>query len=138
MFKSIISALLVSVTPLPAYATSLAEMAVILENGTWAWPEGQNTCAKNPQTITFSDDLMTMKISWKHTHGPAIYEIIKSGPRNFTSKIQGETRRTEEGSLFVWQLHVLSPTSFRWQRTDWPSHVFTKSQVKCGIGDLSS
>ena len=132
MKSFLISATTVFLTTLPV----LANEALIssLENGRWGWPEGKNTCAKNPQTIRFADNRKTMTITWDHTHDPAKYNILYFDANTFTSIVERETRTTDAGDRVVWVLKVKDDTHFCWRRTDWPGYACTDSLVKCGVG----
>ncbi len=115
---------------------TLANEALVssLESGQWGWPEGKNTCAKNPQTIHFADNRKTMEITWNNTHSPATYKILYFNANTITSILDGETRVTKTGDRIVWMMKVKDGTHFCWRRTDWPGHACTDHLKKCGVG----
>lgn len=106
-----------------------------LETGHWAWPEGENTCAENPQQIELSDNHKTMTITWAHTNDPAIYDILYFNDKSsFTSLIRDEDRLTDAGDRVKWVLKIKDDNHFCWRRTDWPSYACTPNQIRCEVG----
>lgn len=132
MNKLLVAVTVIFLVSLPALANE--KLISSLENGRWGWPEGKNTCAKNPQTIRFSANRKTMKITWDNTHNPATYKILYFDANTLTSIIDGETRVTDAGDRVIWKLKVKDDSHFCWRRTDWPGYACTDDLEKCGAG----
>lgn len=65
-------------------------------------------------------------------HRVAEYEIREHARNRIRGFIRGETRRTPDGELVVWDLVLSSPNTYRWHRTDWPWDGYTKEVLRCG------
>jgi hypothetical protein len=61
----------------------------------------------------------------------ATYDIIKLTPTRLRGAIRGETRTTDRGVPVVWDLVMIGPNEYRWQRTDWASWNYTAGIKRC-------
>ena len=131
MKRFLAAALILGLFANVSQAEGLRHIADALQNGQWGWPDGDNTCNKNPQTISFTDDLSQMTIEWQHTHSAARYRILSWDDTSFSSLIEGEDRRSDAGDLVMWQLKLKSPAAYWWRPTDWPGYANTRVQILC-------
>ncbi|HQY45078.1 MAG TPA: hypothetical protein PK450_12970 [Paracoccaceae bacterium] len=122
----------------PAFAGGFEETVQYLEAGQWGWPDGDNTCEKNPQVFRFSADRATLTISWANTHDPAIYHLTMARRGFFVADIEGEDRLTDAGEPIRWMLLVTGSDSFCWHRMDWTFGQCTKNQIRCEAEDANS
>lgn len=107
--------------------------------GRWDWEDAKAFCTENPHTISFSEDRTTMHIvfdkSWTdergETHKEAVYDLEGMSGRQIRGAMRGEVRRTEDGSLVVWDLTLTGPDTYAWHRTDWPYGALTKAVRRC-------
>lgn len=79
-----------------------ADLIKTLESGSWGWPEGDTTCALNPQRMSFTDDMRDMEYSWAVDHDPITYRILDFNGSDIMMFIDGETRETSRGDKVVW------------------------------------
>ncbi len=126
--------LAVMLFPASVSGRSLPEMAEILEDGSWAWPEADEdgSCEANPHIIWFNDDLTEMTFEWAHSIEPVLYRIIYTDDGSITAFLNREWRHNRHGDLVIWQLRLLSANEFCWRRTDWPNHACPSYlQIRC-------
>lgn len=110
--------------------------------GTWDWSGADGFCSINPHTITFSPDHDVMMLRFREPwtdsvgieHQVAEYEIREHTRNRIRGFIRGETRRTPDGRLVVWDLVLTGPDVYRWHRTDWAVGGYTKDVLRCKAG----
>lgn len=61
----------------------------------------------------------------------ATYDILRLSPTRIRGAIRGETRLTDAGVPVVWDLVMIGPDEYRWQRTDWQFWQFTAGVHRC-------
>jgi len=118
-------------TSLSARAEVSEVLVATLQSAPWGWPDGEHTCALDPQTIAFSPDRATMKFTWMTSGTLATYRVLYFEGDTLTAYIEGEDRLTEHGDRVIWVLKLQDKDHFCWRRTDWPSHACTQDQVRC-------
>ena len=107
--------------------------------GRWAWTTTAGGCGNDWHRITFSPDRSVMTITsskpYKLADGTldsvAVYDIQASGPGWIRGAIRGETRKTPDGRLVVWDLVLRSPNRYAWHRTDWFRGGYTREIHRC-------
>lgn len=61
------------------------------------------------------------------------YQIVGASATTATLKLENETRQTPEGSLVVWELALIDPTTYRWHASHLPEGTYNKVLGKrCG------
>jgi hypothetical protein len=66
-----------------------------------------------------------------YTGWSATYDILRLSPTRIRGAIRGETRLTDDGVPVVWDLVMIGPDEYRWQRADWRFWQFTPSVRRC-------
>lgn len=103
--------------------------------GRWDWSTRAQPCRDGGHVISFSADRKTMTIKQPslgaYKGWSATYDILHLGPTRLRGAIRGETRLTDAGTPVVWDLVMIGPDEYRWQRTDWPSWQFTAGVQRC-------
>jgi hypothetical protein len=127
---------------LPAGATA-DSLTFRLAAGTWDWMHGDTTCTTNPHTVSFSRDGRFMVLTFARADSATgqreyRYRILEAGkevipdvPHVIRAAMEGETRRTPDGKLVVWDLILASRNRYHWHRTDWPEMAVTNAIVRC-------
>jgi hypothetical protein len=109
--------------------------------GTWDSSNADQFCRRNPHTISFSVDRSQMYLDFplpvvgspvgartRYTY--AVHGFTATSIRGF---LEGETRRTADGELVVWDLVLTSDDTYEWRPTG--SMYWQGSQVKrCPAG----
>ena len=98
--------------------------------GQWGWIRGDNSCDKNPHTITFSADRATM--TYTDNEGTWEYDVLEHETGRIRGAIRGEKRLTDAGDPVVWDLLLRGPNMYAWHRTDWPATQTTDLILRCG------
>lgn len=112
--------------------------------GKWAWTTADSNCAADPHTITFTRDHTGMVITASHPYrwpdgrldSVAFYDIQAHTRGWIRGAIRGETRRTAEGRLVVWDLVLRSPDRYAWHRTDWLPGGYTQEVRRCPPAEI--
>lgn len=103
--------------------------------GRWDWSTRARPCSDGGHVISFSDDRKTMTIAQAplraDTGWSATYDILGLSPTRVRGAIRGETRLTDAGVPVVWDLVMIGPDEYRWQRTDWRFWQFTPGVLRC-------
>ena len=98
--------------------------------GEWGWASGDNTCDKNPHTISFTPDRTVM--TFVDRDGTWEYDIVEHEVARIRGAIRGEKRLTDAGKPVVWDLVMRGPNMYVWHRTDWPGLQTTGFIMRCG------
>ncbi len=117
--------LLALATPGAAAALTAEEMA-----GEWESVDGSNnTCAANPARLSVQRGPDHVIFDWPEpfaVYDGSIrdrvdYDILEERPDALVLRLEGETRRTDDGDMVVWLLRPnAARDTFCWGRTDWP------------------
>lgn len=104
--------------------------------GTWDWPGRPGSCRDEPHTLSFTPDGRFMLLTFAKPVDSTGTREVRYAVRGHTERsvrgaIVDETRRTDAGQLVVWDLVLVTPTSYRWHRTDWEEGAFTPEVVRC-------
>lgn len=108
--------------------------------GTWVWSNTESTCESGAQKYVISGDGSqvfvsitgsTIALDETTQAERLVYDIIREAPRVMRMKIIGESRKTDDGKVVVWDLVLKSKDSFCWHRTDWPNEACTRVLNKC-------
>lgn len=103
--------------------------------GRWDWSTRAQPCADGGHVISFSEDRKSMTIAQPplgaYTGWSATYDILRLSPTRIRGAIRGETRLTDDGVPVVWDLVMIGPDEYRWQRADWRFWQFTPSVRRC-------
>jgi hypothetical protein len=119
--------------------TKVAEQSVFaVLTGTWGWEQFPEVgCGQNSHTMTFTKDRKVMLL--KHKEASAAYgipaetvryRVLQSEP-NLRMAIEGETRTTAEGKPVEWEVVMLTPDRFCWQRADLEAGSCSSPIVRC-------
>jgi hypothetical protein len=113
----------------------------LIENvsGRWDWSTATPPCADSAHTIAFSDGGKVMTITQQQQHVDSTghdwtvstYDVISTTPSRIRGVIRGETRLTDAGKPVVWDLVVVGPDAYQWQRTD-RAVGYTPRVIRCG------
>ncbi len=133
----ILAALLAcSAAPLWAEEDLMTRMA-----GVYGSDENPNfSCTENPVTLSFTQSPPHAVFSWDFPSetvvGPArtreVYDLIGPTEGGLMMRLEGEPRRTEEGTRPIWVLRPLAGyTGFCWGRQDWPLIRCTGTHHRC-------
>lgn len=107
--------------------------------GTWSVDE--NEC-KHSQTYSFSDNGDFMLVYSDdglivsedgRTSNTSKYRILSESNRAIRAAIEGEYRKTEDGTLVVWDMFLINDNEFCWHRTDWTVTACTGSMYRCRV-----
>jgi len=123
------------VTP---YQVPDGETVFSVAEGLWDWAGQPGSCTDNPHTISFTEDRSEMLLTYTRPDSTTSqreyrYEIRDVGPSSIRGFIHGETRRTDDGQLVVWDLVLTGHDEYRWHRTDWPPRLYTGKVVRCDV-----
>jgi hypothetical protein len=107
--------------------------------GSWGWSKDGPSCAETPHKITFSPDKKIMYLAMREdpasSGGQAVktvtYRVLEFSTERLRLAMEGERRRTAEGSLVEWDVVGLSPDSYCWHRSDWTPRACTSTIVRC-------
>jgi len=106
-----------------------------LAEGGWAWSTSPGGCQTDRYAIVFSPDRAEMIITYLPSEpggdSVSVYDILDHSRSTIRGRIRGEERTTDEGEPVVWDLVLLSPTSFAWRRTDWGELELTAALDRC-------
>lgn len=132
---AIASTLLSSCTPeLERYYVPDGQDIRSVVTGTWDWTTARQVCGTNAQTISFSIPDATMTITYAEAvddRPDTVYDVVELTQSYVRGEIRGEARLTDEGVPVVWDLVLLSDSSFCWQRTDWQRDDCTETLARC-------
>jgi len=111
----------------------------VVAEGRWAWTTTDSGCTNAWHRIAFSPDHTVMTITsskpYKMPDGTldsvTVYDIQASGPGWIRGAIRGETRKTPDGRLVVWDLVLRSADRYAWHRTDWFRGGYTAQIARC-------
>jgi hypothetical protein len=85
--------------------------------------ESPNSCKPNAHHIRFSSAPDHAIFEWDH---PA------TGYDGTTMRLEGETRRADDGSTVIWILRLaIGGEGYSWSRTDWPLMRCQNAQARC-------
>jgi TonB family protein len=107
------------------------------------WIFADMTCAE-PYTVTVAADRKSIKFQYakpqKWEDGierdSFTYKVLAVGGYFIRAQIEGESRKTDEGSPVAWDFMFLSPNEFVWHRTDWEGLNSTKPVTRCDDGKV--
>lgn len=108
--------------------------------GTWDVADRRGRCGANPHTISFTSDNGFMILSYRYPVDgqlghvlAARYEVLAYA--NHTVRVRlvdpAETRTDSDGNFVTWDLGLVHPTKYVWQRTDWKKGAFTDERIRC-------
>lgn len=102
--------------------------------------ESPNSCKTNPHHIRFTSALDHAIFEWDHpvtgydgtTKGRVVYDVLGADDRGITMRLEGETRRADDGSTVIWILRpAIGGEGYCWSRTDWPLMRCQNAQARC-------
>ncbi|MCF8485680.1 MAG: hypothetical protein K9G71_10710 [Rhodobacteraceae bacterium] len=102
--------------------------------------ESPNTCKTNPYHIRFSSAPDHAIFEWDHpvtvydgtTKSRVVYDVLGADDRGITMRLEGETRRADDGSTVIWILRpAIGGEGYCWSRTDWPLMRCQNAQARC-------
>jgi hypothetical protein len=105
--------------------------------GQWGEESGQQTCDRNPASISFSADLKEMEMNWDQPirfNGSKLtkctYDVVGNDSSGLLLRMHGETRRVGGAGLVRWYIRMPDEKHFYWQSEGASPQVFGP-YVKC-------
>lgn len=123
----------------PHESTPADEWLATLLPGTWATRIDGHACDENPHKVSLGEDGKVFSVRFRQppledSKDLFSYSVIDFGDDFLRMKMDGETRKTDAGELVVWDLALVSPDSYCWRRTDWPSSC-SELRTRCVSAD---
>lgn len=107
--------------------------------GEWGLPGTDSTCEKIEATLKFSEDGSRLDVHYPVPVGSDIgrvsdvfeYSVVAVAGNSVRMKLDGETRKDDQGKLVVWDLVRLSADAFCWHRADWEPDHCSAPRIRC-------
>ncbi len=107
--------------------------------GKWGWAHNEKRCVEHWHRITEIDEGKLLKFENpepierhnKEVTQSYTYVILSRLENGYHLRMNGETRKNDQGELVTWYLLFDDRNTYRWRRSDWSDHSRTKPIVRC-------
>ena len=108
--------------------------------GKWGW-EGSGDCREAPLEMSFTPDKKVLRLSHASVNEAGQraprkttdYTVLAETSNGLSLEKHGEEAKDPAGKPITWNLVVIRPGEYCWQRSDWPKSGCTKSVRRCEI-----
>jgi len=126
------------------YEVPAGQTVFDVAQGVWKWSNSDSTCRQVHHTISFSPDHKQMYYTSNKKIAAAtgmndsafVYDIISYDRHSIRAFLRGETRKSTNGKLVIWDLVLKSPDMYAWHQADWPALETTAAIRRCTPEEL--